>query len=152
MEQRINYMRTNREVFKLISQLEEYKNTTGFDMKLIELIKIRASQMNGCAFCLDMHTKDARANGETEQRIYCLNTWRESPFYSVTERVALELTEAVTNISVNGVPDDLYERVHVHFNEKQYIDLVTIIITINSWNRLAISSKSIPGQYKPVTK
>lgn len=151
MEQRINYMQTNREVVKLMIQLEEYRKTTGIDNKLIELIKIRASQINGCAYCLDMHTKDARANGETEQRIYCLNTWRESPFYHEAERAALELTEAVTTISVTGVPDDLYERVRLHFDEKQYIDLVTIIITINGWNRLAISAKNIPGHYKPVT-
>ncbi|TKH03697.1 carboxymuconolactone decarboxylase family protein [Peribacillus simplex] len=150
MEQRINYMKTNREVVKLMMGLEEYKKTTGIDSTLIELIKIRASQINGCAYCLDMHTKDARAMGETEQRIYCLSAWRESPFYSDSERVALELTEAVTAISANGVPDDLYERVRVHFDEKQYIDLVTIIITINGWNRLAISAQSIPGHYKPV--
>ncbi|MBT2671784.1 carboxymuconolactone decarboxylase family protein [Streptomyces sp. ISL-14] len=150
MEQRINYMKTNREVVKLMVELEEYKKTTGIDSKLIELIKIRASQINGCAYCLDMHTKDARAMGETEQRIYCLSAWRESPFYSEPERAVLELTEAVTAISANGVPDELYERVRLHFDEKQYIDLVTIIITINGWNRLAISAKSIPGHYKPV--
>jgi len=150
MEQRINYMKTNREVVKLMMELEEYKKTTGIDSKLIELIKIRASQINGCAYCLDMHTKDARAMGETEQRIYCLSAWRESPFYSEPERAVLELTEAVTAISSNGVPDELYERVRLHFDEKQYIDLVTIIITINGWNRLAISAKSIPGHYKPV--
>ncbi|MFE5426233.1 carboxymuconolactone decarboxylase family protein [Peribacillus simplex] len=150
MEQRINYMKTNREVVKLMMELEEYKKTTGIDSELIELIKIRASQINGCAYCLDMHTKDARAMGETEQRIYCLSAWRESPFYSEPERAALELTEAVTAISANGVPDELYERVRLHFDEKQYIDLVTIIITINGWNRLAISAKSIPGHYKPV--
>ncbi|MGG0791691.1 MULTISPECIES: carboxymuconolactone decarboxylase family protein [Bacillaceae] len=150
MEQRINYMKTNREVVKLMMELEEYKKTTGIDSKLIELIKIRASQINGCAYCLDMHTKDARAMGETEQRIYCLSAWRESPFYSEPERAALELTEAVTAISANGVPDELYERVRLHFDEKQYIDLVTIIITINGWNRLAISAKSIPGHYKSV--
>ncbi|WHY55858.1 carboxymuconolactone decarboxylase family protein [Peribacillus simplex] len=150
MEQRINYMKTNREVVKLMMGLEEYKKTTGIDGELIELIKIRASQINGCAYCLDMHTKDARAMGETEQRIYCLSAWRESPFYSEPERAALELTEAVTAISANGVPDELYERVRLHFDEKQYIDLVTIIITINGWNRLAISAKSIPGHYKPV--
>jgi AhpD family alkylhydroperoxidase len=150
MEQRINYMKTNREVVKLMMGLEEYKKTTGIDSELIELIKIRASQINGCAYCLDMHTKDARAMGETEQRIYCLSAWRESPFYSEQERAALELTEAVTAISANGVPDELYERVRLHFDEKQYIDLVTMIITINGWNRLAISAKSIPGHYQPV--
>ncbi|MFJ7362708.1 carboxymuconolactone decarboxylase family protein [Peribacillus frigoritolerans] len=150
MEQRINYMKTNREVVKLMMGLEEYKKTTEIDSTLIELIKIRASQINGCAYCLDMHTKDARAMGETEQRIYCLSAWRETPFYSDSERAALELTEAVTAISANGVPDELYERVRLHFDEKQYIDLVTIIITINGWNRLAISAQSIPGHYKPV--
>ena len=150
MEQRINYMKTNREVVKLMMGLEDYKKTTEIDSALIELIKIRASQINGCAYCLDMHTKDARAMGETEQRIYCLSAWRETPFYSDSERAALELTEAVTAISANGVPDELYERVRLHFDEKQYIDLVTIIITINGWNRLAISAKSIPGHYKPV--
>lgn len=149
MEQRINYIGTNKEVYHLMSQFEKYMKTTGIDHKLIELIKIRASQINGCAFCLDMHTKDARANGETEQRIYCLSAWRETPFYQESERVALELTEAVTTISANGVPDDLYERVRLHFDEKQFIDLITIINTINCWNRLAISSQSIPGTYKP---
>ncbi|MFS0667854.1 carboxymuconolactone decarboxylase family protein [Peribacillus frigoritolerans] len=149
MEQRINYMKTNREVVKLMMGLEEYKKTTEIDSALIELIKIRASQINGCAYCLDMHTKDARAMGETEQRIYCLSAWRETPFYSDSERAALELTEAVTAISANGVPDELYERVRLHFDEKQYIDLVTIIITINGWNRLAISAQNIPGHYKP---
>lgn len=152
MEQRINYMKTNREVVKLMMGLEEYKKTTEIDGTLIELIKIRASQINGCAYCLDMHTKDARAMGETEQRIYCLSAWRETPFYSDSERAALELTEAVTAISANGVPDELYERVRLHFDEKQYIDLVTIIITINGWNRLAISAQNIPGHYKPVTE
>jgi alkylhydroperoxidase family enzyme len=98
-----------------------------------------------------MHTKDARAIGETEQRIYCLNAWRESPFYSDSERAALELTEAVTTISQNGVPDDLYEWVREHFDEKQYVDLVFLIITINGWNRLAISVNNIAGSYKPAT-
>lgn len=149
MKQRINYLQTNLEFFQLLRQLEEYKKTTGFDSKLIELVKIRASQVNGCAYCLDMHTKDARAIGESEQRIYCLNAWRESPFYSDEERAALELTEAVTVISAHGVPDDLYERVRLHFDEKQYMDLVAIIITINSWNRLAISAGSVPGSYQP---
>lgn len=149
MKQRVNYLQNNREFFQLMLKLEEYKTTTGFDSKLIELVKIRASQVNGCAYCLDMHTKDARAIGESEQRIYCLNAWRESPFYSDEERAALELTEAVSTISSNGVPDDLYERVRRHFDEKQYIDLVAIIITINGWNRLAISAGSIPGGYTP---
>ncbi|HUC93484.1 MAG TPA: carboxymuconolactone decarboxylase family protein [Paenibacillus sp.] len=121
----------------------------GFDKKLVALIQIRASQINGCAYCLDMHTKDARAIGETEQRIYCLNAWREAPFYSEPERAALELTEAMTLISAKGVPDELYQRVRQHFDEKQCIDLVILIIAINGWNRLAISMNNVPGNYKP---
>ncbi|MCH1627019.1 carboxymuconolactone decarboxylase family protein [Ferdinandcohnia quinoae] len=152
MEQRINYMKVAPEAFQLMLKFEEYSKTTGFDKKLIELIKIRASQINGCAYCLDMHTKDARAIGETEQRIYLLNAWREAPFYNDEERVALELTETVTSISVNGVPDDLYQRVREHFNEKQYVDLIILINTINSWNRLSISMNNIPGSYKPTVK
>ncbi|MGY4691620.1 carboxymuconolactone decarboxylase family protein [Salibacterium sp. K-3] len=151
MEPRINYAKTNPEIFKVMRQVEEYKKTTEFDKKLIELIKIRASQINGCAYCLDMHTKDARAIGETEQRIYCLNAWRESPFYSEPEKAVLALTEAVTFISEDGVPDNLYEQLLQHYNEKQYMDLVFLIITINSWNRLAISNNNVPGDYQPQT-
>ncbi|OEH94175.1 carboxymuconolactone decarboxylase family protein [Bacillus solimangrovi] len=152
MKERINLYQTAPEAVKLMLQFEEYKNTTGFDPKLIELIKIRSSQINKCAYCLDMHTKDARAIGETEQRIYCLNAWRESPFYNDAERAALELTEAVTSISTNGVPNHVYEFVRKHFDEKQFVDLIVLINTINSWNRLAISVSNVPGQYKPVTQ
>lgn len=144
MEQRIDYMEVAPELVKLISNLETYKKQTGFDEKLIELVKIRASQINNCAYCLDMHTKDARKLGETEQRIYCLSAWRETDFYTEREKVALELTETVTRISVNGVPDDVYEAVRKHFDEKQYIDLVGLIITINCWNRLAIANRNGP--------
>ncbi|MCC2251807.1 carboxymuconolactone decarboxylase family protein [Virgibacillus sp. AGTR] len=151
MEQRINYQKTSPEVVKLLVQLEEYKKKTAFDLKLIELIKIRVSQMNGCAFCIDMHTKDARAIGETEKRIYCLQAWREAPFYTETERAALALAEAVTAISINGVPDELYKQTRMYFDEKQYIDLVALIITINCWNRLSISVNNVPGNYSPVT-
>lgn len=149
MNQRINYTKIAPEVFHLMLKFEEYAKTTGFDKKLIELIKIRASQINGCAYCLDMHTKDARAIGETEQRIYLLNAWHEAPFYSEAERVALELTEAVTMISESGVSEDLYQRVREHFDEKQYVDLIILINTINSWNRLSISMGNVPGSYRP---
>ncbi len=149
MKVRVNYPRVAPEAFGIMRQFEEYAKTTGFDRKLMELIKIRASQINGCAYCLDMHTKDARAIGETEQRIYLLNAWREAPFYSDEERVVLELTEAVTRIASNGVPDELYQRVREHYSEKQYVDLVILINTINSWNRLSISMNSVPGSYKP---
>ncbi|SFQ28328.1 carboxymuconolactone decarboxylase family protein [Salibacterium halotolerans] len=149
MKARVNYAKTNPGILKAMKQMEDYKDTTGFDQTLIELIKIRTSQINGCAFCLDMHTKDARAAGETEQRIYCLNAWRESPFYSEAERAVLALTEAVTLISEDGVPDAVYEEVLQHYSETAYIDLVFLIITINSWNRLAISNNNVPGAYKP---
>lgn len=151
MEQRLNYAEIAPEAFKIMLEFEEYAKTVDLDIRLIELIKIRASQINGCAFCLDMHTKDARSLGESEQRIYCLNAWRESPFYTEAERAALELTEAVTQISQNNVSDELYERVREHFDEKQYVDLIIIINTINSWNRLAIATKATPGRYEPAT-
>ncbi|PWU70331.1 carboxymuconolactone decarboxylase family protein [Gracilibacillus dipsosauri] len=144
MKPRINYMEEAPELVKLIRQLEMYKKQTGFDEKLIELIKIRASQLNNCAFCINMHTKDARKLGETEQRIYCLSAWQETNFYSEEERAALELTEAVTKIGENGVPEDVYQTVRQYFNEKQYIDLVALIITINCWNRLSIANNNVP--------
>ncbi|WP_277678636.1 carboxymuconolactone decarboxylase family protein [Gracilibacillus dipsosauri] len=144
MKPRINYMEVAPELVKLIRQLEMYKKQTGFDEKLIELIKIRASQLNNCAFCINMHTKDARKLGETEQRIYCLSAWQETNFYSEEERAALELTEAVTKIGENGVPEDVYQTVRQYFNEKQYIDLVALIITINCWNRLSIANNNVP--------
>ncbi|KAB8137745.1 carboxymuconolactone decarboxylase family protein [Gracilibacillus oryzae] len=144
MEPRIHYMEVAPELVKQLMQLEMYKKQTGFDEKLIELIKIRASQINKCAFCINMHTKDARKLGETEQRIYCLSAWRETNFYTDQERAVLELTEAVTKISDNGVPDNVYQTVRQHFDEKQYMDLVALIITINCWNRLAISNNNVP--------
>lgn len=149
MKQRLNAAQVAPEAYKIMYEFEKYAKTTGFDPKLIELIKIRASQMNGCAYCLDMHTKDARAMGETEQRIYCLNAWRESPFYSDAERAAIELTEAVTLISTHRIPDKLYHHVREHFDEKQYVDLIILINTINSWNRLSIAMNSVPGDYTP---
>lgn len=149
MQQRINYMQVAPEVFQMMRQFEVYAKSTGLDPKLIELIKIRASQINGCAFCLDMHTKDARHIGETEQRIYLLNAWREAPFYSDAERAVLGLTEAVTDISLEGVPDELYQLVREHFDEKQYVDLIILINTINSWNRLSIAVNAVPGSYQP---
>jgi AhpD family alkylhydroperoxidase len=149
MSQRVNYYKVAPEAFGLMRKFEEYAKTTGFDPKLIELIKIRASQINGCAYCIDMHTKDARYIGETEQRIYLLNAWRETSFYSDAERVVLELTEAVTLIAAKGVPNELYTRVREHYDEKQYVDLIILINTINCWNRLSISMGSAPGGYTP---
>lgn len=149
VEARLNYATAEPESLQVMMKLEQYVRSSGLDAKLLELIKIRASQINGCAYCLDMHTKDARANGETEQRIYALNAWREAPFYTDAERVALELTEAVTLVSTSRVPDDLYDRVRAHFGEKQYVQLIMAINAINSWNRLSIATNAIPGDYQP---
>jgi len=120
-------------------EMEKYTKKTNIDRLLRELIKIRASQINGCAHCLNMHTKDARKMGETEQRIYCVSAWQECTFYSEAKKVALELTEYITEIANKRVPDELYHRVREHFSEKEYVDLVIIINQINSWNRLSVS-------------
>ena len=119
------------------------------DPKLAELVKIRASQINGCAYCIDMHTKDARAAGESEQRIYALSAWRETPFFTDRERAALEWTEALTLISETNVPDELYERVSAHFSEPEMVALTFAVVVINSWNRLAISLRAVVGSYQP---
>ena len=128
--------------------LEAYIRHSGLEHTLIELVKTRASQINGCAYCIDMHTKDARAGGETEQRLYGLMAWRETPFYSERERAALEWTEALTLISQNNVPDELYERVRKQFTEAELINLSLAIVAINGWNRLAIPFRAVPGSYE----
>jgi AhpD family alkylhydroperoxidase len=116
---------------------------------LFELVKIRASQMNGCAYCIDMHTKDARAAGETEQRIYALSAWRETPFFSERERAALEWTEAVTRVGDTHVPDEIHQRVSTQFDESELVALTFAVIVINSWNRLAVSFRAPVGTYQP---
>ena len=120
------------------------------DPKLFELVKIRASQLNGCAYCLDMHTKDARLAGETEQRLYALSAWHETPFFTPRERAALEYTEAVTRVGDTQVPDDLYARVSALFDEDEMVALTFAVVVINAWNRLAISFRVPPGSYQPV--
>jgi AhpD family alkylhydroperoxidase len=119
---------------------------------LLELIKLRASQINGCAYCLDMHTKDARAMGETEQRLFTLSAWRETPFFTERERAALALTEAVTLVSIDHVPDDVYAQAHAQFNDDELMNLVMAIATINTWNRLAITFRAEPGHYQPLDR
>jgi AhpD family alkylhydroperoxidase len=139
MEQRMDYYKIAPEMLKIMMEMEKYIGSTGIDPKLRELIKIRASQINGCAFCLNMHTADARKIGESEQRINCVSAWEECDFYTDTEKVALELTEHVTLIPEKRVPDKLYNRVRQFYGEKEYIDLIANIIQINSWNRISIS-------------
>jgi AhpD family alkylhydroperoxidase len=124
---------------------------SGLEPSLLELVKIRASQINGCAYCIDMHTKDARARGETEQRIYALNAWREAPFFSDRERAALQWTEAVTRVADTHVPDDVYQHVRQHFTEVELVVLTFALVAINGWNRLAISFRVPAGSYQPQT-
>jgi AhpD family alkylhydroperoxidase len=149
MKPRINYVRVAPDAFKAMRGLEEYVASSGLEKSLYELVKTRASQINGCAFCLDMHTKDARKAGETEQRLYALSAWRETPFYTERERAALEWTEALTLISDTDVPDALYENVRKQFSESEIVALSMAIIAINGWNRLAISFRTVPGSYNP---
>lgn len=138
---RLDYYSIAPEALQIMLKFEEYNKSTNLEPTLLELVKIRASQINGCAFCLNMHTKDARKKGETEQRIYCLNAWRETSLYTEKERVALQLTEAITEISKNHISDELYNETREFFSEKDFVDLVYAINTINSWNRLAITMK-----------
>ena len=150
MSQRLNYAKASPEGFKAIRQLQAHVDNCGLEHPLMELVKMRASQLNGCAYCLDMNSKDARAAGETEQRLYLLDAWRESPFYSERERAALAWTEALTRISkTKDVPDALYDEVRKQFSDKELVDLSLAIIAINGWNRLAIPFRSEPGHYQP---
>ena len=138
MDQRLNYRTASPEAFKPMYEMEAYLKGCGLDHKLVKLVKVRASQLNGCAYCLHMHTKDARAAGESEQRLYLLNAWEESQLYTPRERAALGWTEALTLISETHAPDDAYEAVKAQFKPKEIVDLTLLISTINAWNRLAI--------------
>ena len=149
MEQRIEYQKTAQEPMRAMLALERYLHGSGLEHSLLHLVKLRASQINGCAYCIDMHTKDARARGETEQRLYLTSAWREAPFYTERERAALEWTEALTLISEGGVPDELYQATRKHFSEKEMVDLTFAVIAINGWNRLSITFRPPVGEYQP---
>jgi AhpD family alkylhydroperoxidase len=129
--------------------LEQYVRASGLETSLLELVRLRASQMNGCAYCIDMHTKDARAAGETEQRLYTLSVWREAPFFTPRECAALEWTEAVTEIATSHAPDDVYQRALTQFTETELVNLTMAIVAINGWNRLAIAFRQVAGTYQP---
>jgi AhpD family alkylhydroperoxidase len=148
MEPRIDYRQAAQEPLKAMYAIEQYVRNCGLERPLIELVKLRASQINGCAFCIDMHTKDARAAGETEQRLYALSAWDETPFYTDRERAALEWTEALTLISHDHVPEALYQRVREQFSQKELVDLTWAVAAINTWNRIAISFRVVPGSYQ----
>jgi AhpD family alkylhydroperoxidase len=149
MSERIDYSKASPAAYRAMFGLERYIRGCGLEASLLELVKMRASQINGCAFCLDMHSKDARAAGETEQRLYLLNAWREAPFYTDRERAALAWTEAMTLVADGHVPDEVYNEVRGHFSEKELVDLSLAVVAINGWNRLAIGFRSEPGAYQP---
>lgn len=144
MRQRTDISKENPAAYQAMFGLENYLKSTSIDDRTKELIKIRASQINGCAFCINMHTKEARSKGETEQRIYSLSAWRDTNYFTPEERAVLALTESVTVISKEHVPDEVYEDVARHFDAKQVGEIIMAIITINAWNRIAISTKMMP--------
>lgn len=149
MESRIDYDKAFPEGVKAMYHLETIIRKCGLEPSLFELVKIRASQLNGCAFCIDMHTKDARAQGETEQRIYALSAWREGPFFTDRERAALAWTEAITNIQDGHAPEDVYVEARIHFTAEELVKLTYAITQINSWNRIAIAFRPEVGSYEP---
>jgi AhpD family alkylhydroperoxidase len=149
MQQRFHLWRLAPEGYKAMSGLETYLAGCGLEPILMHLVKLRASQVNGCAYCIDMHWKDLRAEGETEQRLYGLDAWRESPYYTDRERAALAWTEAVTLVTQGHVSDEVYEAVRGHFDEKELSNLTLVISTINAWNRLEIAHRGQPGRYQP---
>jgi AhpD family alkylhydroperoxidase len=149
MNARINLMSVNPGILHAMLGLEKQVSKGGLDSKLLDLVRMRASQINGCAYCLDMHSKDARAAGETEQRLYGLNAWRETPYYSARERAALEWTEALTLVTEGHVPDEVYERGRQEFSEDELAHLSLAIVAINGWNRLNVAARTVPGDYVP---
>jgi AhpD family alkylhydroperoxidase len=148
MEPRIDYGKIGPGLRTAMLALEEYVHQTGLEPALLELVKLRASLINGCAYCADMHTKVARSLGETEQRLYTVSLWRETPFFSERERAALAWTEAVTRVSVDQVPDEVYEVARQQFSEKELVDLTAAIVAINGWNRFAIAFRTVPGTFQ----
>jgi AhpD family alkylhydroperoxidase len=149
MAERLKYAEAFPEGLSAMLNMEKVIRGSGLESKLLELVKIRTSQINGCAYCLDMHTKDARANGETEQRIYTLPAWQETPFFTPRERAALAWTEALTNIQQGHAPDAVYQEVRREFSEAEVVKLTLAITQINAWNRIAIGFRVEPGTYQP---
>ncbi len=152
MEPRFNAYSVSPDGYKAILSLEHYLRHCGLEEGLLHLVKLRASQINGCAYCLDMHWKDLRAIGEEEQRLYSLDAWRECPWYTDRERAALAWAEALTLLTEGHVPDAVYEQVRPHFTEKELADLTLALVAINGWNRLSIASRTPPGSYQPAKR
>jgi AhpD family alkylhydroperoxidase len=149
MESRFSYVKLSPGYYHAMLGLEKYLHECRLEEPLIHLVKLRASQVNGCAYCIDMHWKDLRAIGETEQRLYGLDAWRESPYYTDRERAALAWTEAVTLVSDSHVEDEIYQEVKPHFTDEELSDLTCAVATINAWNRLAIAGRTEAGKYQP---
>jgi AhpD family alkylhydroperoxidase len=149
MQARLEYNKTSHGVLKAMLDLSGYLRQSGLEPSLVNLIDLRVSQINGCAYCLDMHWKDLKAGGEKDQRLYSLDAWRETPFYTDRERAALAWAEAVTNITDGHVPDEVYEEARLYFSEKELADLTLAVVAINGWNRLNIAFRTVPGTYQP---
>ena len=149
MQPRLNFRKISSGALKTMLDMEAYLARCGLERPLLHLVRMRASQINGCAYCLDMHSKDARAAGETEQRLYALDAWRETPFYSARERAALAWTESLTLIAQTHAPDDVFREVRAQFSEEEVGNLTLAIVAINGWNRISIGLRTEPGTYQP---
>jgi AhpD family alkylhydroperoxidase len=148
MQRKLDYSKVLPKGMKAMNDLDSYSQNCGLEPSLLDLIKLRASQINDCAYCIDMHSKDARTGGETEQRLYSLSIWRETPYYTDRERAALAFTEAITLIAERRVPDDVYKEAQQQFSEEELVKLMLGIVTINAWNRFTIFG-DLPGSYQP---
>jgi AhpD family alkylhydroperoxidase len=146
--QRLSFPKIAPDAYRAMLGLEEYARSTGIDPSLLHLVQLRASVLNGCAYCVDMHTKDARAAGESEQRLYAISVWRDTPFFTPRERAALAWTDAVTQLGPDGVPDEVYEAARGQFDEPELVRLTVAIIAINGWNRLNVAFRSEAGTYQ----
>jgi AhpD family alkylhydroperoxidase len=152
MQSRLEIQKIAPQAYRTMLALETYVRNSGLEEALILLVKLRASQINGCSYCIDMHTKDARANGESEQRLYALTAWRETPFFTDRERAALDWTEALTLVSVSQAPDNVYVEISQRFTELELVNLTMAVVTINGWNRICVGFRKVPGTYEPNSK
>ena len=152
MKPRFNYGKVAPGVYDAMDALDRYVASCGLEESLLHLVRLRASQLNGCAYCLDMHWKDLRALEESEQRLYSLDAWRECPYYTERERAALAWTEAVTRVADGHVPDAVFAEARAHLSEKELADLTLAVAGINAWNRLSIASRLVPGTYQPAAR
>jgi len=149
MQSRLDIHKAAPQAYRAMAGLETYVRNSGLEPDLLHLVKLRASQINGCGFCIDMHTKEARADGETEQRLYALSAWQETPFFTDRERAALAWTEAVTLIGETRAPDEVYEQTRQRFSELELVNLTMAIVVINGWNRICVGFRTVPGSYEP---